>query len=274
MGPGEAVSNAVVGGDYDNGIDGEEVDFDGNECFEGSPRSHARESASGSDGVSWTAEDTTSPVLAQRPFSTQFLSSSLGGAFSSSGVGAEVSQSPVSRSLEDQRARVSTPRPIGGSNFVPSIASRSAPPDDSRSMLSMSAGTRKQRLAISGVVAQLLSNLGIVADLRVGERLHFTATGDFEIQAPSMYTTAHRTITGANRRQTFDQVSSLISTAEWMVDEGSITDPRIMEALVHSVHGLRNLQKTYGDDRTFRNRIDVLLKRIEIRYGLDENLVV
>jgi hypothetical protein len=127
---------------------------------------------------------------------------------------------------------------------------------------------RRRRAAICTAMEKVLSNLGVVADLKVGERLRFSPTGDFEIQPPSVTTSLYRLLTGANRNQTFEQVSMLLGTAESMVDEGSVHDPRMREALVKAVYGMRNLQKTYAEDRTFRNRLDVLIQRVTLRYAI------
>lgn len=125
---------------------------------------------------------------------------------------------------------------------------------------------RRKRTVANAVLEKVLANLGVLSEVQIGDKLDFTPKGAFVIQKPTWLSTASRLLKGNDRWQTFDQVETLVGTAESMVDEGSINDPRVREALVNSVHGLRNLQQTYLTDVTFKTRMEVLLQRIEMRY--------
>ena len=131
---------------------------------------------------------------------------------------------------------------------------------------------KRHRAVACIVLEKCLSNLGVIAELQVGDKLDFTSTGDFVIQRPTWLNTFTRTIKGIDRWKTHEHIANLFGTAEAIVDEGNINDPRVRTALVTSVHGLRNLQCTYDDDPTFRNKLRVLLQRVEMRYDVDQVL--
>ena len=129
----------------------------------------------------------------------------------------------------------------------------------------------KRYLAVACVVLEkCLSNLGVISELQVGDKLDFTSTGDFVIHRPTWFNTITRTVKGIDRWRTHEHISNLVNTAEAIVDERNAGDPRVREALVSAAHGLRNLQETYEDDPTFRNKIKVLLQRVEMRYDIQE----
>jgi hypothetical protein len=132
---------------------------------------------------------------------------------------------------------------------------------------------KRHRAVACIVLEKCLSNLGVLAELQVGDKLDFTSTGDFVIQRPTWFNTFTRTIKGVDRWKTHEHIANLFGTAEAIVDEGNINDPRVRTALVNSVHGLRNLQFTYDEDPTFRNRLRVLLQRVEMRYDVDQLLI-
>lgn len=129
---------------------------------------------------------------------------------------------------------------------------------------------RRKREVVSSVLEKLLANLGVLGELKVGDKLTTTPCGSFVIQKPTWWTKAMRTIKNPTRWQAYDNIENLVSTADQMTDEGGVSDMRVREALVYAVHGLRNLQRTYYDDVGFRKKMDVLLQRIQIHYELDE----
>lgn len=131
---------------------------------------------------------------------------------------------------------------------------------------------RRKRTVANIVLEKILANLGVLSEVKVGDKLDFTPKGTFVIQKPTWLNSAHRLLKGTDRWQTFEQVENVVGTAESVVDEGSLNDPRIREALINCVHGLRNLQQTYLDDVTFKTRMEVLVQRIELRYDLDDVL--
>lgn len=132
--------------------------------------------------------------------------------------------------------------------------------------------TKRKRNVANSVLEKVLANLGVLSEVKVGDKLDFTPTGAFVIQKPTWYSTAIRVVRRMDRWQTFDQVENLVGTAESIMDDGSLDDLRVREALVNSIHGLRNLQDTYFTDTTFRARMEVLLQRIELRYDAEEEL--
>lgn len=133
---------------------------------------------------------------------------------------------------------------------------------------------RRKRSVANSVLERVLANLGVLGEIEVGDKLDFTPKGTFVIQKPTWLVTATRFLKGCDRWQTFDQVETLVGTAENMVDEGSFNDPRVREALLSCIHGLRNLQRTYSDDAAFKFRMEVLIQRIGMRYQLDEDAML
>lgn len=133
---------------------------------------------------------------------------------------------------------------------------------------------KRHRAVACVILEKCLSNLGVIAELQAGDKLGFTSTGDFVIHKPSWFNTFTRTIMGVDRWKTHEHIANLFGMAEAIVDEGNINDPRVRTALVNSVHGLRNLQCTYPQDSTIRNKLEVLLQRIEMRYGVDQQALL
>jgi len=130
-------------------------------------------------------------------------------------------------------------------------------------------GTSRERTIVSSVLEKSLVNLGVLSDIEIGDKLDRTPGGNFIIQKPCWYTTITRQIRGVNRQQTLELISDLIGGTENNICDG-YNDPRIKKALIHSIHGMRNLQATYEEDSLFRATIAVLLQRIKLRYNLDE----
>lgn len=130
---------------------------------------------------------------------------------------------------------------------------------------------KRKREVVSVVLEKLLANIGVLGELKVDDKLVMGPRGNFVIQKHSWFTKAWRTLNpSADRWQTFECIETLISTADSIVEEGGVSDMRVREAIINAVHGLRNLQQTYYDDVTFRQKMQVLLQRIELRYDLDE----
>lgn len=129
----------------------------------------------------------------------------------------------------------------------------------------------RERLVMSSVLEKSLVNLGVVSDLEIGDKLDRDPEGNFFIQKPSTRTTVLRTLTWKTRRQTMEHIKDLIGTTENSIrGENSFEIPMIRTALINAIHGLRNLQATYGDDSFIRRSIEVLLDKIKMRYGLND----
>lgn len=136
------------------------------------------------------------------------------------------------------------------------------------------AGSRKERrrshAVISQAVEKLLSNLTVVAELAVGDKLACMPSGDLLIHRPTHLAPLWRLLGRTNRWQAVEQIRDLLGTAEGMIEAGqSGNNQRLREALIAASHGVRNLQRTYVDDITIRSRLEVLAQRIELRYDID-----
>ena len=135
--------------------------------------------------------------------------------------------------------------------------------------------SRKQRKVLCSVLEKILANLGVISELKVGDKLDTTPTGYFIIQNPTWYFTAVRFIKRLDRWQTYYQLLDVIGTAESIIgDETNINDSRVKDALITAVYGLKNLQETYHQDITLKTNLKVLIERIGINYGLNEKEIV
>lgn len=130
--------------------------------------------------------------------------------------------------------------------------------------------TKKNKVLCS-VLEKILANLGVISEVKVGDKLDTTPTGYFVIQQPTWYFSAIRFIKRLDRWQTYYQLLDVIGTAESIIgDETDISDSRVQEALVNAVYGLKNLQETYSQDITLKTNLKVLVERICINYGRNE----
>lgn len=132
----------------------------------------------------------------------------------------------------------------------------------------------RERLVMSSVLEKSLVNLGVVADLEVGDKLDRDPEGNFFIQKPGTKTTLLRTLMWKTRRQTMEHIKDLIGTTENSIRENTFELPMIRTALVNAVHGLRNLQSTYSEDAFIRRSIEVLLEKIRMRYNLTDTQMI
>jgi hypothetical protein len=154
----------------------------------------------------------------------------------------------------------------------PSISTRRSP--QLRKMPVYFKETKRRRHVITSVLEKILANLGIVAQLEVGDKLDFTPTGYFTIQKPTWYSTASRFIRRVDRWHTYHRLLDLVGTAEGIVDEGSLHDPRVRDSLIGCVHGLTNLKETYIGDITLCTNLKILLQRIQVRYSLEDDEMI
>lgn len=191
---------------------------------------------------------------------------------------ADLAESPLLRPLTPHFTVSRTASPANTPSSVPSL------PDSLPDLLPLPplflpprpsdpVGARlssRERLVMSSVLEKSLVNLGVVADLEVGDKLDRDPEGNFFIQKPGTRTTLWRTLMWKTRRQTMEHIKDLIGTTENSIRENAFELPMIRTALVNAVHGLRNLQSTYSDDAFIRRSIEVLLEKIRMRYNLSE----
>lgn len=121
----------------------------------------------------------------------------------------------------------------------------------------------------SQIIEKLLVNLRVLSQIGEGDKLEFTAQGNFIPQKPEYWTSFYRFVKRIDRWYTLEKIQDTVSSAEIMEyhDEG-VDQNRIENALKLSVHGLRNLQLTYKEDTLFYQSVEVLLERIANRYKL------
>jgi hypothetical protein len=121
----------------------------------------------------------------------------------------------------------------------------------------------------SQIIEKLLVNLRVLSQISEGDKLEFTAQGNFIPQKPEYWTSMYRFVKRIDRWYTLEKIQDTVSSAEIMEHHNEGVDQnRIENALKLSVHGLRNLQLTYKEDTLFFQSIEVLLERIANRYKL------
>lgn len=134
---------------------------------------------------------------------------------------------------------------------------------------------KQHKKVLCSVLEKILANLGVIAELKVGDKLDMIPTGYFIIQGPTWYFTAVRFIKKLDRWQTYNQLLDVVGTAESIISgDVNATDSRVKEALINSVHGLKNLKETYNQDVTMKINLNVLIERICINYGFNDGDIV
>lgn len=117
---------------------------------------------------------------------------------------------------------------------------------------------------VPAILDKTLVNINVLAKVEVGDRLDRDYAGYFVIQKPSWWTTALRTIRGADRAQALDHITALVETAEVLDEHGDrVVRAMVRGALMDATKGLRNLKDTYSDDATFTARVTVLIDRVK-----------
>lgn len=134
---------------------------------------------------------------------------------------------------------------------------------------SMTASVMHNKVVVISIVEKTLINLSVLSKVEVGEKLGWTSSGHFVIQPPSYWTIANRLLNRIDRWTTLQKIQDVINTAESMmaVSEGR----RISTSLKKSIHGIRNIQTTYGDDVLMYSSLNVLLDRLADRFNLTES---
>lgn len=134
---------------------------------------------------------------------------------------------------------------------------------------------REPRNVASQIIEKILVNLRVISQLREGDKMDFSAQGNFVPMHPTYWTVASRTLKRMSRWDTLSKVQECVSSAEIMENhDNGIDKERVENALKLSIHGLRNLQLTYQDDVLFYQSIEVLLERISNRYHLSNKEMI
>ena len=116
---------------------------------------------------------------------------------------------------------------------------------------------------MEGVVDKLLANLGVIADLKEGDKLVYSLSGCLLIQKPSWWSTGYRTAMRINRWNTHDHLYQIIKKALKLVDPRYSYSGQVVSALEKSLNGLYCLLITYEGDSPIINRINVLAGHIK-----------
>ena len=134
---------------------------------------------------------------------------------------------------------------------------------------------------------RILRNLGVVGRLKANDKL-FTRSDFFEIQSPTPFQAVYRTYYGETRTNNMRSITEHVRLAkcaitsilaersemsetrmestiagEVMVQEKLHLCTRIGNALLTSIHGLRNLQTTYREDVAILVMIDEICLDID-----------
>ena len=125
---------------------------------------------------------------------------------------------------------------------------------------------------VSSIIEKTLINLSVIAQLQEGDKLDMRSDGAFVIQKPSYYLFLHRMSRFVSRWTTHTQIQELVASAEFMYENNEgVEAERLRRAIIETVHGFRNLQKTYADDALYQASIKVLIQRIGSRFDIPED---
>lgn len=116
---------------------------------------------------------------------------------------------------------------------------------------------------LDGVVDKLLANLGVIADLKEGDKLMYTSSGCLLIQEPGWMSTGVRIVLRINRWNTQEQLYKIIKKALKLVDPRYSYSQQVKAALQKALNGLGSLLITYQGDSPIVNRINVLTEHIK-----------
>ena len=123
------------------------------------------------------------------------------------------------------------------------------------------------------IVDKVLVNLRVLACVEEGDKIDQLSNGFLVIQKPSIKTIANRMFYGTNREKTLKAINELIRSIE-LVNDSDPSDEMLFHVIRGSVHGFRNLQKTYKSDAYFVASIDVFLGRIQVRFELNSEEMI
>jgi len=127
----------------------------------------------------------------------------------------------------------------------------------------------------SSIVDKTLINLDVLSRVTQGDKLYKQTDGSLAIQRPWRLLFLQRTIMMVSRWDSHTHIQDLVQQAEFLFQYGDPADRgRIQETLTRAVHGLRSLQKTYEDDALFVSTMEVMIRRIGLRFGVSLNNLV
>lgn len=131
------------------------------------------------------------------------------------------------------------------------------------------------RAVFDSIIEKTLVNLHVLSRIQTGDKLALTQDGCFYIHKPGRLVFLQRMATFTSRWSTLNQLQTLFASAELVHHFKSPTErARIKDAIVKSVHGMRNLQKTYELDGLYYAHLDVLITRIGLEYQIPPDELV
>ena len=113
---------------------------------------------------------------------------------------------------------------------------------------------------------KILINLDVISEVKEGQKLHLLKSGFFEIQDPGFLVSGIRFFYNLNRQQTIEQIKMIIQIYEIFFEKQKEKRELISLHFEKSLIGLKNLKLTYKTDVLFVANINLIIKKIKIKF--------
>ncbi len=130
--------------------------------------------------------------------------------------------------------------------------------------------TQDKHSAILEKNRETITRLKFISTFQPGEKIN---TGLMHIESNSILTSIKRTLNGESRNTTLQFISNTIERSFEIIQTLSFSDQfseklictNIISDMIKAVYGLKNIQKTYKDDKIFVCTIDTIIDTIEAK---------
>lgn len=117
---------------------------------------------------------------------------------------------------------------------------------------------------MTDVVSNIIIQLTLISMIKRNYQLNITNLSI--TRYPSLYGTVYRSVNGENRQRTFQYVQEIMDAAFQMVRSENNTNisNKIMDAIIKSKEGIRNMEITYSSDEYMVSKINTLLTAMDV----------
>ena len=130
--------------------------------------------------------------------------------------------------------------------------------------------TQDKHSAILEKNRETITRLKFISTFQPGEKIN---TGLMHIESNSILTSIKRTINGESRNTTLQFISNTIERSFEIIQTLSFSEQysekiictNIITDMIKAVYGLKNIQKTYKDDKIFVCTIETIIDSIEAK---------
>lgn len=117
---------------------------------------------------------------------------------------------------------------------------------------------------------EIITRLKFISTFQPGEKIN---TSQLHIETNNIITPIKRLITGESRSSTLQFISNTVDRSFEIINTLSHSEQlsekmlcsSIVQDMINSVHGLKNIQKTYKDDKLFGCTIDTIIDSIQAK---------